>query len=89
MTETQCFRDAFRHQLHELSEQPNTMFCNIVQIHGKNECVSPPRDNTKFLSKIFLFKSTNGIIRLKHRFMSSKTKHQICHLNDQSNQLVL
>ena len=72
MVESKCFRDTFRNQFHELSGQPNTMFCNIVQIHGKNEFVSPLRDNTKFLSKIFLFKSTNGIIRLKHRFMSSK-----------------
>ena len=30
MTETECFRDAFRDQLHELSKQPNSKRQNLA-----------------------------------------------------------
>ena len=35
MTETKCFRDAFRDQLHELSGQPNETFSSTNSHHFK------------------------------------------------------
>ena len=46
MTETKCFRDAFRDQLHELSQQPN-----IFLTFQNNVIINP------YFVKIYIIKS--------------------------------
>ena len=48
MTETKCFRDVFRDQLHELSVQPNNVSIVLVEVSDQAFCM-PFFESSKLL----------------------------------------